>query len=398
MSTDLFDRFKVIDVDTHLTEPPDVWTARMPTSLHDKVPHIERVDGRDTWMVNGESLGTPGYYSMAGFDGLMPLKIPETYDEIAPSMYDAGARLEFMDSQSIWAQILYPNVGGFGNGYFLRLGDREVVAQCVAAYNDFLSDWTAADPDRLIPITAVPFWDIDLSLAEIERCAGLGHRAVNFCNQPQDYGQPPLGHQHWDPIWALAQEAGLAVSFHVGGGNMGTLMADEAEMGWMTNFAKVSSLIFLDNMRCIADLIFGGVCHRFPDLQLVSVESGAGWIPLPSRRSTGSGATAASTWSIPNTTCCPASTSSARSTAASGSSRPERWAPSRSSEQHPLRDRLPPPHLPAPRSGHSRSIPPRLRPGRTRRPERRAFGQGAPRQRRPGLPAGLTQSTSAPVR
>ena len=47
----------------------------------------------------------------------------------------------------------------------------------------------------------------------------------------------------------------------------------------MTNFAKVSSLIFLDNMRCIADLIFGGVCHRFPDLKLVSVESGVGWIP-----------------------------------------------------------------------------------------------------------------------
>ena len=47
----------------------------------------------------------------------------------------------------------------------------------------------------------------------------------------------------------------------------------------MTNFAKVSSLIFLDNMRCVADLIFGGVCHRFPDLKLVSVESGVGWIP-----------------------------------------------------------------------------------------------------------------------
>ena len=44
--TDLFDRHRVIDVDTHLTEPPDVWTARMPTALHDRVPHIERRDGR----------------------------------------------------------------------------------------------------------------------------------------------------------------------------------------------------------------------------------------------------------------------------------------------------------------------------------------------------------------
>ena len=71
---------------------------------------------------------------------------------------------------------------------------------------------------------------------------------------------PPLGSKHWDPIWSVAQETGVSVSFHVGGGSMGTQMQDTADMGWMTNFAKVSSLIFLDNMRCIADLIFGGVC------------------------------------------------------------------------------------------------------------------------------------------
>jgi uncharacterized protein len=276
---DLFDTHRVIDVDTHLTEPPDTWTRSFPASMHDKVPHIERVDGRDTWMVNGDRIGSPGFYSMAGHDGIMPASIPETYDDIAPAMYDPHARLEFLDREGIDAQILYPNVGGFGNGYFLRLGDRELVAQCVRAYNDFLTDWCSADRDRLIPITALPFWDLDLALAEMERCIGLGHRAINFCNQPQDYGMPPLAHTHWDPIWAMAQEAGIPVNFHVGGGSMGTQFEDTAGMGWMTNFAKVSSLIFMDNMRCMADLIFGGVCHRFPDLKLVSVESGAGWLP-----------------------------------------------------------------------------------------------------------------------
>ena len=45
--TDLFDTQRVIDVDTHLTEPPDTWTRSFPLSMHDKVPHIERIDGRD---------------------------------------------------------------------------------------------------------------------------------------------------------------------------------------------------------------------------------------------------------------------------------------------------------------------------------------------------------------
>lgn len=277
--TDLFDNCRVIDVDTHLTEPPDTWTRAFPVSLHDSVPHIERVDGVDQWMVGGERIGAPGYYSMAGFDGIMPISTPKTFDDIAPAMYDPKARLAFLDGEGIDAQILYPNVGGFGNGYFLRLGDRELVAQCVRAYNDFLTDWCSADPARLIPIAAVPFWDLDLAIEEIGRCLDMGHKAINFCNQPQDYGQPPLASTHWDPIWRAVQEAGVPVSFHVGGGSMGTQFEDTAGMGWMTNFAKVSSMIFMDNMRCMADLIFGGMCHRFPDVKFVSVESGVGWIP-----------------------------------------------------------------------------------------------------------------------
>src|SRR4051794_18354337 len=279
MPTDLFDRHRVIDVDTHLTEPPDTWTARVPAKLHDLVPHIERINGQDVWMSAGARIGAPGYYSMAGWNGIMPKSVPPTFDDIDPSMYDAAARVKFLDGEGIDAQVLYPNVGGFGNAHFLQLGDRDFVMECVRAYNDFLTDWCSPAPDRLVAITALPFWDVDLAIVELQRCVANGHRAINFCNQPQDHGLPPLAHRHWDPIWAAAQEAGIPVSFHVGGGSMGTQFVDSAEMGWMTNFAKTSSLIFLDNIRCIADLIFGGVCHRFPDLRFVSVESGVGWLP-----------------------------------------------------------------------------------------------------------------------
>ena len=397
MSTDLFERFKVIDVDTHLTEPPDVWTARMPASLHDKVPHIERVDGRDTWMVNGESLGSPGYYSMAGFDGLMPLKIPETYDEFAPIHVRRRCPPGVHGQPGHLGQILYPNVGGSATAI-----------SCASATGRW---WRSAWPPTTTSSATGPP-PMPTGSSPSPRCRS-GTSTIPGRNRAVRRAGPP-GHQLLQPAPGLRPAPARAPALgshlgagsrgragcqlHVGGGNMGTLMADEAEMGWLTNFAKISSLIFLDNMRCIADLIFGGVCHRFPNLQLVSVESGAGWIPPPSRPSTGSGATAASIWSIPSTTSCPVNTSSARSTAASGSNRPVRWPPSSGSPTTSVRDRLPPPHLPAPRSGHTGSIPPRLRPRRTRRPERRPAVQGAPRQRRPGIPPGLTQSTSAPVR
>jgi predicted TIM-barrel fold metal-dependent hydrolase len=127
---------------------------------------------------------------------------------------------------------------------------------------------------------ATPFWDVAATVREIQRCAALGHRAVLFCGQPQAFGQPVLAHRHWDPVWAAAQEVGLSISFHVGSGTLSDLFDDPAALGVKTNFSRVSALYFMENSRCLADLIFGGVCHRFPGLKFVSVESGAGWMPF----------------------------------------------------------------------------------------------------------------------
>jgi predicted TIM-barrel fold metal-dependent hydrolase len=131
-----------------------------------------------------------------------------------------------------------------------------------------------------VPVLATPFWDVPAGVREIERCAGLGYRAMLFCNQPQDHGQPSLRDPHWDPIWAAAQAAGLSVSFHVGGGDLGGQAMNAGPIGIKANFARISTLAFLDHGRCLADLILSGIPHRFPGLPLVSVESGVGWIPF----------------------------------------------------------------------------------------------------------------------
>ena len=49
MASDIFDRFKVIDTDTHITEPHDVWTSRVASKWGDMIPHVKRLDGRDIW-------------------------------------------------------------------------------------------------------------------------------------------------------------------------------------------------------------------------------------------------------------------------------------------------------------------------------------------------------------
>lgn len=279
MSASVFDRHRVIDIDTHVTEPPDVFTSRVASKWKDRVPHIEQRDGRDLWMIGDQMIGTPGAYSMAGHDDSPP-NFPSGYSQIPASMVEPEARLRFMDRERIYANVLYPNVGGFGAAGFLKLGEPELMLACVRAYNDFLFDWASADPGRLVPVMSTPFWDVGAAVREIERCAAKGFRAVLMCNQPQDFGMPFLRNAHWDPVWAAAQDAEMSISFHIGGGDLSDLLDDSANIGFKANFTRASALVFIDNGRCLADVILGGICHRFPRLKMVSVESGVGWIPF----------------------------------------------------------------------------------------------------------------------
>lgn len=274
-----FDRVRAIDTDTHITEPPDVWTSRVSTQKWgDAVPHVRKHEGRDIWFIRDELVGAPGFTTMAGYNGSPP-DGPEGYDDIPASSFDAKARLAHMDEEKIHAQVLYPNVGGFGSGGFLKLGEPELMLECVRAYNDFLVDWCSADPTRLIPVAAMPFWDVNECVKEIERSVAMGHKAILAGSQPDAFGQPPLASPHWDPMWAAAQDAGIPISFHIGGGDLSDLFEDKIGLGVRATFARASSMIFMQNVTCIADLIFGGICHRFPNLDFVSVESGVGWIP-----------------------------------------------------------------------------------------------------------------------
>ena len=207
---------------------------------------------------------------------------PRTYDDIPPSAFDASARLAFMDVEGIHAQVLYPNVGGFGIG-LLPAPRRPRARHPVRAGLQRL-------PHRLVQGRPGPadrdhvraLWDVDLAHRRTPPLRRKGHRAINFCNQPRTRTASHRSPTRTGTRSGRPPRGGLPVNFHVGGGEMGTLSSStRIRTEWKTNFAKVSSLIFMDNMRSVADLIFGGVCHRFPELKFVSVESGSAGCRLP---------------------------------------------------------------------------------------------------------------------
>ena len=274
----------VIDADTHVTEPGDLWTSRLPARYREQAPHLVRdpETGIDTWRIGDTQGFLPvGFTAVAGWPEPFPAA-PRNMDEVPKAAYDASARLEYMDRVGIWAMALYPNVGGFGSQAFLGLKDPGLMLACVQAYNDFLIDWISPDPRRFIPVLATPFWDVEASVAEIERCAKLGHKGVLFTGEPQSHGEPILGSPHWDPLWSAAQACDLPVSFHIGAGTLDDGYTPErietTGMGRTNGFAAVS--LFLDNGKQLTDLLFSGVLPRYPDLKFLSVESGIGFIPF----------------------------------------------------------------------------------------------------------------------
>jgi len=280
MSTTI-NEIPIIDADTHVVEPPDLWTSRVSAKWGDKVPHV-RWDPQmeeDAWYTADVRLGAVGGPAMAGWHEHPPYH-PRRFEDTDPRSWDAVERVKVMDDYGVQAQVLYPNVAVFDAKNILSMGDTELQLRCIQAYNDFQTEWGSAAPGRYVAVASLPFWDLPATLAEIERCAALGHRGIVFTQDPGFFGLPELTDRYWDPMWASAQEKQMPVNFHIASGNLDLFNVGHADNGPHANYAAMGVSFFLGNARTIAQLVTGGICHRFPDLNFVSVESGIGWIPF----------------------------------------------------------------------------------------------------------------------
>ena len=289
----IVDRIKVIDIDAHISEPNDLWTSRMSKKWGDRIPHVvkageaygglaEQLAGvvdimrnpeDDIWMIDGKPTLPTAFLGWAGHDEHWP-RHPRTLDEAHPATHKAEARIALLDEVGVHAQAIFPNLGGS----FVPIAkeDPEFALECTQAYNDFLSEWCAVDPERLIAQTVLPYWDVEACVAEIERCAAQGHKSVVFSHQTEGMGLPHMPDPHWDPLYHATVDAGLPLCFHVG--------AARGNVNWpgykpSTALVKLTVMSFLDNVHGICDVIFGGVCERFPTMNIVSVESGVGYLP-----------------------------------------------------------------------------------------------------------------------
>jgi len=281
--------FRVIDADTHMTEVHDLWTRRAPAALLDRVPHVEKDKGGIAqWVVGGEIIGRAGGGGVLARDGSKVNArrglFEFTIDDIHQGAHDPKARLEMMDRVGIWAEVLYPNVIGLGGQAIARaVGDTSLRLTLLQIYNDHMAEIQADSGDRLLPMGVLPSWDVAACVKEAERLGALGSRGVNITSDPQDQGAPDLASPAWDPLWEVCSALGLPVHFHIGASL--TTMTYYGTYPWPsqqqdTALAIGGTLLFIGNARVVVNIITSGMLDRHPDLKIVSVESGCGWIPF----------------------------------------------------------------------------------------------------------------------
>jgi predicted TIM-barrel fold metal-dependent hydrolase len=278
---------RVIDADTHLTEAHDLWTSRAPAKYRDRVPRVEQIDGRPMWVVDGAELGFAGGGGVIDRDGNKGRALEALYewtqDQIHLGAFDPEARLDVMDDSGVWAQVCFPNSIGLGGQGISVVKDPELRLLCVQIYNDAIAQIQEESRQRLLPMPVLPAWDIAASVTEAERVAGLGLRGVNLTSDTQDLGAPDLASLEWDPLWDVCADLHLPVHFHIGASL--TTMTYFGTYPWEsqnddTKLAIGGTLLFIGNARVVTNIIVSGMLERHPTMQMVSVESGVGWIPF----------------------------------------------------------------------------------------------------------------------
>src|ERR1700751_883636 len=129
---------RIISADSHMMEPPDLWTTRLDSSLRERAPRVIKQEGKTGSVFVGPGLrpfpvagGFAAGRSGARLGGFM--KRPEGSEDAGPSGWDPVERIKDQDVDGVSAEVLYTTLGMSLFG----MEDPELQPACFGTYNDW---------------------------------------------------------------------------------------------------------------------------------------------------------------------------------------------------------------------------------------------------------------------
>jgi len=188
-----------------------------------------------------------------------------------------------VDHIGVASQLVFTTfcLGNFG---FDQSNDLDLCYGAAEAHNRMMTDFCSVDK-RLLATAYVPLEDFDRARATAKAAIDMGAKALmvpSWC--PRNHSPSHIG---LFPVWAMAEEVGLPILFHVGGEeklnptykNNGLPSVPDFH-GGDANFTSVTYLPISSSVQqALATLIIDGIFDKFPSLKWGAIELGASWLP-----------------------------------------------------------------------------------------------------------------------
>lgn len=232
----------LISADSHVMEDPDLWVNRLPAAFRAQAPRFP------------------------------PRKLGEGF-QAQPGGWDPAERVKEMAADGVTAEVLYPTLGLSLFG----LDDAALQEACFRAYNDWLGEYCQAALDRLVGIACIPVYDVEVGIAEMERCRKAGMKGALIWQAP--HPDLPFYSEHYEPLWAAAQDLDMPISLHILTGHNYSKGQQAGVSTSVESYRGNVNLKTHEVVNAVFDFLFYGILHRHPRLKLVTVENEASWIP-----------------------------------------------------------------------------------------------------------------------
>ena len=265
--------YRVISSDSHIVEPPNLWTGRIEARYRDRCPQLVEIDGAEVWVCDNVRAQQTSQGSNVGkrFEDPDSITVADVFESVSPGEYDPDEHVKDLDTDGVDVGIVYPTVG-FGN---FRAPNCDLRTAIFKAYNDFAAEFCGAHPKRLGGIGMINVEDVPGAVRELERSRNMGMvgaMIASYAPQFRTYDSPD-----YDPFWAAAQDLEVPISLHAATNAWGAADQVVPKTGRFFQ-ARTANMDHYARMA-LAEMTYGGVFERFPGLRVGAVEFELGWIP-----------------------------------------------------------------------------------------------------------------------
>ena len=269
----------VHDADAHVMELPGTIERYIEPAFREALSaKLRKAERDETWVEKARLLQQDPEFRAGQAENLL---LRKNYQALGA--FDREDRPLAVDLLGFASQLVFSTAGLF-LFQLEHAGDPALAVEAARAHNRMMVDYCAVDR-RLLPTAYVPLVDRTRAIEVAREAIAMGCKGLMIPSRVPA-GHAP-SHSDFDPLWALAQEAGLPILFHVGGEkkidpayfeNGGPQVLDFH--GGAENFTSVSFMaIPVSIWQTLPVMVFDGVFDRFPNLKFGAIELGAGWLP-----------------------------------------------------------------------------------------------------------------------